>query len=446
MHLTKRFGIVAASQLPMHFLLAMKSSYSPLQILTRMSHEQLNSAHRVLGKVIQALLTLHAAFYLNFFARVNVLAKRIKDRDVVLGIACIWIITIISSSAVAVVRKWNYRLFYSLHVILATVFLPIAYFHVHHLRKYILESAAVYVVFGVLRLVNTKLYQGNITLVPGTSLVQVKIPLASSFSGYRPGQHVYLSLPAGGKSDISNILQRNPFTVASLPQQDRQLLLVARVLNGNTKRFAALAQHTNVEDRTVAQSLGLKIDGPYGAAAHLPNFAQFDRVLLVAGGVGATFIIPIWRSIIALHRSKDLSSKPEVKLVWAVRSLAETKWAIPIPEDDFRRSFDSSETDVEIYVTGNAASSGGGPSTRESLELEDLVADDDRPSLGIGIATMYQRPNLRQIILETCDRRGDRVAVLVCGPASMWRQLRHEVRRQVIRSNDVYFHAEEFGL
>ena len=133
MHLTKRFGIVAASQLPLHYLLAMKSAYSPVQMLTKMSHEQLNSAHQVLGRIIQILLSLHAMFYLNFFIQINVLAKRAKDRDVILGLVCISIITLTATTALASLRRWNYRVFYVVHVISATLFLPLAYFHVRHL-------------------------------------------------------------------------------------------------------------------------------------------------------------------------------------------------------------------------------------------------------------------------------------------------------------------------
>lgn len=447
MHLTKRFGIVAAAQLPLHYLLAMKSTYSPLQLLTRMSHEQLNAAHQVLGKVIQGLLTLHAIFYLNFFIRINVLRKRIKDRDVILGLLCVSIITIISTAAIATIKKWNYRLFYTIHVVLATLFLPLAYFHVHHIRPYVLQSTAVYVAHMILRLVNSITQKGSISLVRGTSLVQVKIPLTGSTRRYKAGQHVYLSLPQGyNGTSIPNIFLRNPFTVASLPREDGQFVLIARALKGNTKRLADLARGGNLQDASVPRTLPLRIEGPYGAASHLPDLAGFDRILLVAGGVGATFVVPLWRTVLVMKQNNDRRMDPEVRLVWAVRKLSETSWALPFPEAESHEAGERKRSEAEVYITGVSGTSLGSAGSREAVELaetEALVGDEDEKQ---GIAVKRGRPDLRGIVTEICSGHSGRAAVLVCGPAGMWKQLRREVRRQVLKGKDIYWHAEEFGL
>ena len=83
LHLTKRFGQVGASQLPIHYLLAMRAPYSPVQWLTRLSHEQIKASHQILGRITFVLFILHTAFYLNFFILSGFLAKRIKDWDVI---------------------------------------------------------------------------------------------------------------------------------------------------------------------------------------------------------------------------------------------------------------------------------------------------------------------------------------------------------------------------
>jgi NAD(P)H-flavin reductase len=449
MHLTKRFGIVAASQLPLHYLLAMKSAYSPLQMLTGMSHEKLNSVHQVLGKIIQYLLTLHATFYLNFFIRVNVLSKRIKDRDVILGLVCITIITITSTATITAIRKWNYRLFYMIHVVLATLFLPLAYFHVHHIRPFILESAGIYIVHFVLRIVNGKRQSGSITLVPATNLIQIKIPLNSQTRHFKAGQHVYFSLPQGYRgSSVPSIFLRNPFTVASLPQKDGQLVLVARTLDGNTKKLAALARQADLHDGAIPRSLPLNVEGPYGSALHTSKLSGFNRILLVAGGVGATFIIPLWRTILDVKRSNEQQFNVDVKLVWAVRKLVETSWALPLPESASLKSSSGIKSEAEIYVTtGSGSSVAGGSNEIELAETDELIeADDEEPVANRGIVVKHRRPDLHDIVHETFSGHVGRVAVFVCGPAGMWKQLRREVRRQVWRGKDIYWHAEEFGL
>jgi len=86
LHITKRFGVIAASQFPLHYMLSMKSLYSPLAFLFRSSHEQLNPWHRLSGRVIYFLLICHATWYMNFFVQAGVLTKRLRAPVVIIGI------------------------------------------------------------------------------------------------------------------------------------------------------------------------------------------------------------------------------------------------------------------------------------------------------------------------------------------------------------------------
>jgi NAD(P)H-flavin reductase len=409
-----------------------------------MSHEKLNAAHQVLGKTIQCLLTLHAAFYLNFFIRVKVLSKRIKDQDVILGLACITIVTVTSTAAIAAIKRWNYRLFYVIHVISATMLLPLAYFHVQHIRPFILESAGIYILHIVLRLTNRRTQPGSVGLVPGTNLVHIKIPLNDRTRQFKPGQHVYFSLPRGYRgSIIPGIFLHNPFTVASLPKKDGQLVLVARALDGNTKSLANLAHQTDLQNAGSRRSLSLKIEGPYGNSSHLPNLNSFDRILLVAGGVGATFVIPLWRTILELKQSSEQHLNADVRLIWAVRGLSETAWALPLPEATSSKVSSNVRSEAEVYITGGSSAS---LTTVWGEAMELVETDGERAINEQGIAVKHGRPDLHDIVNEMFSGHVGRAAIFVCGPAGMWKQLRREVRRQVWKGNDVYWHAEEFGL
>jgi hypothetical protein len=447
MHLTKRFGIVGASQLPFHYLLAMKSQWSPIQKLTRLSHEQLNRVHQVLGRIIQILLTLHATFYLNFFILNGLLAKRTKDRDVILGLTCISIFTVLGTTALGFLRSWNYRVFYTIHVVGATLLLPLLYFHVHHVRIFVIECACVLFLNVLLRTLNTAKYSGSLSLLSGTNLVQVTVPLSGPTKQWRPGQHVYLHPPSSSDSKLPSRLRTNPFTIASLPKKDGQLLLVARTLNGNTRSLASAARSAEMKDGL--DSSTLTIEGPYGISAHLPDFSKFDRVLLVAGGVGATFIIPLWRHILDSRRNGHLPKDGDIRLVWSVRKLAETGWAFPPTsiEAGSKASFSIGE-EKEIFVTG--AKSAAASSSHDSIELAEtdtlVDADDEKQLLDQGIVIKHNRPNLREVVDETFSGHVGNIAVLVCGPVGMGRQLRFEVGRWVKRGKSVYYHAEIFGL
>jgi hypothetical protein len=452
MHVAKRFGIVGASQLPLHYLLAIKSPWSPIALLTRRSHEQLNVYHQILGRIIQTLLSLHAIFYINFFWQFGWLAKRVKDNDVILGLSAITTITLIGTTALSPIRRWSYRVFYFVHILGATILLPILYYHVKHIRTYILESAAVYVLNILLRFIHSKRYPGTLSIVPGTNLVQVSIPTPTK--NWKAGQHVYLttSVPITGGT-VGTL--KNPFTIASLPKADGNLTLIARTLKGNTKTLAARARTASLS----GQNVKLQIEGPYGL--HLPNFSQFDRILLVAGGVGATFIVPIYRSIITSRlNAPNNTNLSSIHLIWSVRKITDTNWALPIPETSGANG-NAREMGAEqdLYITGSANEDAGTGSgykevdQGESIEMmgerEGLVGDGEEGANleEEGVNIKHRRPDLRDIVDETFGGgQSGRVAVLVCGPSGMGAQVRREVGRWIRKGKSVYFHSEEFGL
>ncbi|QDS73686.1 hypothetical protein FKW77_002988 [Venturia effusa] len=448
MHVAKRFGIVGASQLPLHYLLAIKSPWSPIALLTRRSHEQLNIYHQILGRIIQTLFTLHAIFYLNFFWQFGWLAKRVKDNDVILGLSGITIITLIGSTALQPLRRFSYRIFYVVHVVGATILLPVLYYHVRHIRVYMLESAAVYVLHIVLRWISSKSYPGTLSIVPGTNLVQVSIPAPTK--KWKAGQHVYLTtaIPVTGGT-VGTI--KNPFTIASLPKADGNLTLIARTLNGPTKTLASKAR-TGTNTR-------LQIEGPYGT--RLPSFAHFDRILLIAGGVGATFIIPIYRSVITSRlNAPNNTNLSDIRLVWSVRSISETAWALPIPETSGKEgNARDLGAEQDLYITGSASEDAGmGAGYKEVDQGESIEMMGERDGLvgggeqGLrleetGVQIKHRRPDLRDLVDETFGHgQSGRVAVLVCGPPGMGAQVRREVGRWVQKGKNVFFHSEEFGL
>ncbi|KAL8867260.1 MAG: hypothetical protein Q9174_005777 [Haloplaca sp. 1 TL-2023] len=271
LHLTKRFGIIGASQLPLHYLLALKSSWSPISYLTRLSHEELNPYHRALGRIILLFLSLHASFYLNFYVQKSLLLKRIQDRDVILGLLAITSFLTIGTTALARVREKNYFLFFVIHVVLSISLLPILYFHVSHLRVYIIESAIIYLLLIIQRNISQKIVSDTIiSRVTGTkNLISIQIPLTSTLAkkSFHPGQHIYLSLPSS--SLPQDKLRLNPFTIANIPQHDNHIRLVIRALNGTTNVLSNLIP-PDQETATTA----LAIEGPYGAAANFPDLLK----------------------------------------------------------------------------------------------------------------------------------------------------------------------------
>ncbi|KAL8915299.1 MAG: hypothetical protein Q9171_000169 [Xanthocarpia ochracea] len=461
LHLTKRFGIIGASQLPLHYLLALKSSWSPISFLTRLSHEELNPYHRALGRIILIFFSLHASFYLNFFLQKSLLTKRIRDPDVILGVLAITIFLLLGTTALSWLRRRYYFLFFLIHIATSIAILPILYFHVAHLRIYILEATIIYILLIAQRNISlAKIPSATLSHIPLTNnLLSLTIPLTNSTSNisrrkFHPGQHIYLSFPTH-----QSRLRLNPFTIANLPQKTNQICLILRTRNGTTRNLSSIIG----PNRTTITNIPLSIEGPYGAAAHFPDFLHYDRILFVAGGVGATFTLPIYKSLIA--RGLEAS---KMRFVWAVKNVGDAAWAVEdLTEEEM--------SGVEIYTTGggrrvNPAGSGTPRKEEEvecSIELQQrarLMSDVEFSELGtarsssslsalgnlpVSVRIFQGRPNFSAIINEVFSANPDaspptKLAVLVCGPVGMGAALRREVGVWVRRGKDVWWHNEGF--
>ncbi|KAL8690084.1 MAG: hypothetical protein Q9218_004398 [Villophora microphyllina] len=480
LHLTKRFGIIGASQLPLHYLLAVKSSWSPVSVLTHLSHEELNPYHRALGRIVLLFFSLHASFYLNFYIQKSLLLERTQDRDVILGLLAITSFLILGTTSFARIRHKNYFLFFVIHVAISTSVLPILYFHVSHLRIYIFESAFIYLILILQRNSSqTEIANATITRLPGTSnLVYIIIPLPPSHLKrkkqiFHPGQHIYISLPNASLTAPHEKLRLNPFTIANLPhkEDDDNIHLVLRTLCGTTSLLSSLIPSPVINQTATTPLL---IEGPYGSASTFPNLSTFDKVLFVAGGVGATFILPIYRSLL----SQSYPAK-NIQFTWSAHRLADTQFAWR----DLKSSLSSSTT--KFYISGPRRLKGYLPGSfdedresKEEAERLGLLPEEepfdpsapDAPDVTVGIdgsqwasfpRTGVMPPNvplwsgrpdfagvLKEFLAVSEDSLASpiKIAVLVCGPAGMTADLRGAVGRYVKSGQvDVWWHNERFG-
>lgn len=127
--------------------------------MTTIPQPTLTAYHSLLGRlVLVPLLCAHAALYLNFFVQTpdptygSLLAKRIRDSDVAIGILGIIIATLILVLRGPTLRRWSGTMlvastpdghrkgFYVVHLGLVTVLLVFAYAHVVFARVFVLEA------------------------------------------------------------------------------------------------------------------------------------------------------------------------------------------------------------------------------------------------------------------------------------------------------------------
>lgn len=463
LHVTKRFGIVGASQLPFHYLLIWKSSWSPVQILTRASHESLNAYHQILGRIVTLLVGIHAALYFNFYVQNNLMAMKLKEFYVLCGIFGVIAFAAIGTTALAPLRRRSYRVFYVVHVVLAIALVPVLFFHVHHIRIYLYETAAIYAVNALVRWLSATDLRGSIRSIPDTSLVEIVVANDSSttskrlLQGLSPGQHAYVSLTG---NSFLHTFRSNPFTIASIPNTDGHIKFVARALNGNTKLLLS-----NAEKVSSDTNVNITVEGLYGLNTHEDRLLRYDRVLFIAGGVGATFIVPLYRQLLAdLSPGKGSYRRQKVSFVWIARTKSEVTWAVPA---------DSRETEgfaerLKVCLTGPSTEGSGSPMSYDDNiegtavdENEDGIELEEQKQLLSNVAqssgnsaedakdlSVYTgRPDLRRLVHETFSHGdNERVAIVVCGPKTLSQSIRQEIAPWVKRGREAWFHDESFSL
>jgi Ferric reductase like transmembrane component/Ferric reductase NAD binding domain len=373
MHLTKRLGHIAVSQLPLQYLLSVKSPLSPIQFVTGLTHETLNPYHRLSGRITHIFLLSHAILYLNFFFAISALPRRLYDRDVQLGILAITILTILSATARPIIRKKAYhKSFYVPHALLSFILIPAISAHVPYTRRYVFQVFALYLFNVITRKFNTTPPSSFATITPmdetngallHISIPAPKTPFGSPIPTWIPGQHVYL------KSGHNPKFPRSPFTIASVPPilpnaADTEKVyrgyalppmeLIVRKLGGPTTAWLAGTRASasndsdgkhvktsgNVKDPAYpsfpatpqkTSKIDVLVEGPYGSSSSIvpalfssiseatpenesqEGKGEDEEILLIGGGVGATYTLPIYVSLVTAQAQVQVKAEAETQ-------------------------------------------------------------------------------------------------------------------------------------
>ncbi|GAB1200385.1 hypothetical protein APSETT444_009756 [Aspergillus pseudonomiae] len=237
-----------------------------------------------------------------------------------------------------------------------------------------------------------------------------------------------------GVSTITYFMRAN-YELSSNPTE-----FVIRVYDGFTRDLYKAAQ------QAPERSLRCSVDGPYG---QVPNFKYFDKVVLIAGGSGASFTFAIALDLIESSSSKVKS----IDFIWVVRHQESLEWY----SQELKQLQAHPEVNVLIHVTRTASSSDLSPPTlpgsqdekgsvlRETPESEaplavftnDLEKGAHRPSTLKTSPVSVIRPGrpdigslLEAIVLARSDE-DDRVIVGACGPNELMSVTREAVHQEL---------------
>jgi predicted ferric reductase len=319
-------------------------------------------------------------------------------------------------------RRLSYEFFVFQHIVSAIAYLFFIFLHTRDLFTswiYLWASVALYGGSILIRTLISVWWTLVTTEAEVTTLVDdavsVQIPVPTTKGQWKAGQHVFVRFPAIAP------FQSHPFTIASI-EENAELTLIIQKHSGFTKKlYDRVKENGPWKTRVV-------IDGPYGGPPRDPG--SFDTVVLVAGGAGVTFTMPIMKDLV--RRMQDLGKLRCSKLIfiWSVKKESTLEWL----DEEIDQCTMGAEDIVQakLYVT-------------RSNEYE-----KDMPMLVSNATIDYMRPPLRKLLERAVEENRGRMCVLGAGPESMTSNLSTEVavlQKRVMdgRSGEIFLHVESFG-
>jgi NAD(P)H-flavin reductase len=437
---------------------------TPLSFLIGYSYERLNVLHQAAGYTTVMFTVLHGVLYtVQFMAggRAELLRRPSDVAGIVSGFAMA-----VMFIMPTLLKGSRYEVFYISHV---TSFIVIIITAALHQRELAQKVAIMTIVAGALwasdRLVragrtifNARGNTARLYPLPsgGTRVVLARTPACAV-----AGQHCFLWIPAARK------LETHPFSIVTTTPN---LEFVVSCRDGFTKSLRALA----VEQPGV--ELRASMDGPYGT---FPDPLAFDRVVLIAGGNGASFAFGVLSSMLGKMADHHVT---EIEFTWAVRERAHLRWYESHLEA-IRNHARASKVDLTLHITRDMEDSEGSKSdkhleagekplepttTAKSTEANEKALEANEKTLEANEAafshvervgdaaerssqrstTKVGRPEIKSVIQLAASRAAphQRVLVMACGPKGLMKDVRNSVAANLHPGGpSLELHCEQFG-
>ncbi|RDB30770.1 putative ferric reductase transmembrane component [Hypsizygus marmoreus] len=457
-------GNIAASQLPLMTALGMKNNI--ISWLTGVGFEKLNYLHRMSARVLCVLIWLHGA------GRMKLGMNGTVGWDhpwVQCGLLAATSLTILSITSMRSLRDRNYEIFLVIHFVLAFICVLGAYFHAQGLGlgHYIWPSFLIWGLDRFLRAArmvafNYGYFGGDTTehsahievLSPHFLRITLRRP---RHLHWRAGQCAYLTVP----SVSANPFEAHPFTIstidtAHLPNgtpvdeklevstpASRKLAFLVRVRSGFTRRLFDAAGKDG--------EMKVIFDGPYSSP---PRLERFETIILIAGGSGVAFTLPLLLDSIDRARRESAVCR-KIVFVWAIRELSHVEWISDALLPALQQALPPTiVVQLRIFVTAVVA---GIPSwDDDSAEGDTEMKTEGGQKIDINvldhpcIRLEQGRPDLQHIIDEEINQSSGPISVNVCGTDALVNAARSAL--QPLRFVDVLkggptvtLHVEAYG-
>lgn len=248
--------------------------------------------HIIIGNMLVVGTVLHVVFQTCNYAAFKLWYNNPSDRVglahyrslLITGVILLVIIVAMRITSLSVVRRKKFEVFWSVHTTGFVLYFVVLVLHGMHNKepmtwRYVVAPCAIYFLDRCVRYHHEK---GSRLLVPRSALQQkgedmVCVRLPRTFS-YLAGQYCELKLPAVSK------FEWHPFTIASSPHESEMLFFIKNTGDWTSKLYELADHKSGASDDD--DNVVVLVRGPYGAPAQ--HVGQYEHVVLISGGVGAT--------------------------------------------------------------------------------------------------------------------------------------------------------------
>ncbi|KAJ7073226.1 ferric reductase NAD binding domain-containing protein [Mycena belliarum] len=426
-----RSGWIALGIMP--FMIAFATKVNFVTILTGTSHEKLQVFHRWSAVLMYITSLVHTFPFIVREIKMGTMNESWSTGTFYwTGVAALVPQTYLMALSWGIFRNPYYEIFKKLHFIAAGIFMAALFLHCDFTLTswdYFFATAAIYASVWLARVLRT-LYTTRLGLpatvtraAPTLLRIRVPVPRAGGRLKWAPGQHVFVRVAGLGGA---HALTSHPFTIASV-RADAAAELVVREHRGLT---GALARRVDKEGAGGEWTTRVVVDGPYGGV-HIA-LQGYDRVLLLAGGSGATFTLPLL-SDLAAH-IKEGARCQHVEFVVAVRDTESYAWMADTVSA--ATALAPAHIATRVHVTGAPAKLGGG-----SGKGDDSTSESDA-----GSGHEAGRPDLAQLVHDAAHAGAARVAIIACGPDGFLYDVRNAVAGAQLEILDGFGPCEEVFL
>jgi predicted ferric reductase len=420
-----RAGILALGQLPLLIIFAGRNHL--FMWATGWSFQTFNSFHKLIACTLTAHGIVHTGLYTYVEYKKGPLHEFWMEDYVPWGIAGLTAWILLTTGSIAILRNLWYDAWLTSHIILAAVSILGVWKHVrlsHHGNgttvwlPWIYAATALWIFDRLIRLARVVIF--NYTAVKNQNgqasavllsedVVKLSIPVSPLWKFF-PGQYMFLYLPS------YSYQQNHPFTVVDVNRSTPlpTATVVFRARKGATRKIAEACLAYSCEIGSPLKMRAL-VEGPYGSQ---PRLDHFDNVILVAGGIGITAIVPFLMHLAAAHIAR---SSRFVVVHWVVRGAEQACWF----SDEFSRAIGAQAerknllVKVVVHITAGVDSSASSmdDSRIKEKQIRVTTAPIELPSQ---VELHHGRPVLPALLVgelqETIE--GSHTAVVSCGPAT----------------------------